>query len=1820
MAGVILNKERIKKKARILGRLPRGALSPKKKNQDSPCEGSKVKGERRLSSSMRDEIQAMMGEFIADYKNGRKPIDDTKNSPVKAPSRDAYALLKDVRLAGNTAADIVKFCDNWTDLVSDETNISPSEKYKHFLSKLRQGGSGHDGRFLVLWKKSLEICGEDANKRLDYAIAELRTANLPTWDERYEAISSRRFNPLTEDGMTFCREIVQMHVDCPVEVASEEANICRLANLGRVISEKIMSGLAEAGLSAKSDLYKQRLDGFTSVEKLNTDKITELVRTLFPKPLGSNTPANGHSFINDAEVDDSDEEHSFLSDRLPVCTHCKKSHPGKCYKFQKRQKDKPKAKVPDSLETMIKSILQKLDNVGIKGAQSKTEGGKKTEKQKVSTSLIVLQCLESGKNILVDSGSTHSALFTKEPIDCSGKDSCQVTNTHGVGGARRQILLNQNYKILDVTLPSIRIDRGKRFRIGGRDIDVFLGEDFLELCGGYSVKYKNDEVSKTKLIQFDHLPDLTFELIREFTVKQPGRVRQAALAQLTSDAEGSEITDELDAGITDAEFYDIPPDGQVVQEWEFKDVRLKEVAIAGRPNRFIYEWLWNEDPYDPDSAFKDKLGDRFKPNIFNKTAKEHLLLLAQALKQWEDEKIMVPVRRADILSTIAIIPVIQLHKTTPVRAVLNAIFLNKLMHSYPSGDTKFKPPSCPHVIRMIRAVQRPEQWVSVDINKAFLQIFADFTQSFYQCLDVDGLGLKHQFYRLVRLPFGLSIAPKVLKIVISIILERAGVTQEVIDYVDDLFMREQTEPVVREFLKQYGFTCKPAQRLLESKTLGMSISKGKFRRGRPLKSFAEIVEGRQPTVRDVKRFVGGLACHFPIAGQLRPISLFLLRFQADIERLTKQFRNGINVEPRSKQFGSAWTSGGRSRSREQKRLNRAPAHPAILACIAKVEQIIAAAGDPVTGQFSYNLLGSMDVYADASKYATGAVVKLDGVKVEDGAWSRKGVPRLQMKGDKQHHINIAELDGMVQSLKIVSRYLTAIDEHRSRNNLSLRPSEYPVTMYCDNSSARVWAAKAIQGRPLIIPELSRRLATNRIDKIVRFASQHSVKLRVLSIRSELNPADILSRVPPSLLAIAKKFYELVEDPERLKESIPDPITKKVNRQQTTKQPVGTCGERSSGSHCSPDCSNCYDSTLDEATDSDLSDVGYGSNQGIHRVTDKSALEDRSPGTILVSMSGRVKSSAGEAGDPINSRGKLDVTALSYWLQDTDIIDLIKRVKRSTHRFRSRRRTKVRCFHTNNRRNEFEFGQDGLRILASDTDLQEILTVVHKTHQGADELYKVVRGIVSIDSQLPTGGLRQICRDFVDKCITCTMCKVKPAGARSASANQVDMKLLKYLPVRLDAHGRVRAYSATEVEQADRLMKQLRKLKLAAQRNSKSLRYRKGSRPGHVVHMDIVGPWQFGSNNVYLITLLDSYSNFGKVQWIENCPNSAACIQVLREFCDSLQYYVDTIITDNGKVFTSREFVAYADSIRARIVYVGTYAHWANGKIERFHRVLNERVRCGIYDEQKKLLASMQASGFRIDSVQVELVVIRRILDSVVLGWNATPRAQRKSPHSLVLKYPAWIYPQIDAYRPKQLAKQFDELEIVDEPRFPGDKVPQVGEWWSVRVRPGEHPISSSGNQLAVKLQPQNICGEIVAIEDKGRYLLRIGQRRDQLVRKERKQLLKRVDPPTGGNRYAEVRIPMQSESVAEGAVPATVQVVSQTSTVLDSLPRADARCLPLPAKRPLRTPKDQVGAAARSDYSPVSRPLKRLRLLSGILRDPNFVTTATVVRRRSLSR
>jgi len=102
-----------------------------------------------------------------------------------------------------------------------------------------------------------------------------------------------------------------------------------------------------------------------------------------------------------------------------------------------------------------------------------------------------------------------------------------------------------------------------------------------------------------------------------------------------------------------------------------------------------------------------------------------------------------------------------------------------------------------------------------------------------------------------------------------------------------------------------------------------------------------------------------------------------------------------------------------------------------------------------------------------------------------------------------------------------------------------------------------------------------------------------------------------------------------------------------------------------------------------------------------------------------------------------------------------------------------------------------------------------------------------------------------------------MCEVQPASQGRPVAESKDKsidsltRVRRYLPLRLDAHGIHAELSPEDIKKADFLRKRLLKLQELEDAQRRRKRFSKGEN----VQMDLVGPWQSGGDEVWLVPLL-----------------------------------------------------------------------------------------------------------------------------------------------------------------------------------------------------------------------------------------------------------------------------------------------------------------------------------------------------------------------------
>ena len=117
-----------------------------------------------------------------------------------------------------------------------------------------------------------------------------------------------------------------------------------------------------------------------------------------------------------------------------------------------------------------------------------------------------------------------------------------------------------------------------------------------------------------------------------------------------------------------------------------------------------------------------------------------------------------------------------------------------------------------------------------------------------------------------------------------------------------------------------------------------------------------------------------------------------------------------------------------------------------------------------------------------------------------------------------------------------------------------------------------------------------------------------------------------------------------------------------------------------------------------------------------------------------------------------------------------------------------------------------------------------------------------------------------------------------------------------------------------------------------------------TKPFETIHMDIVGPLPLTRNgNRYILTMMDRYSRF--IKMIPLSVITAPVIAMAFRNHWLLQYGVpDNTLTDRGTYFTGLVFAILKKLYGFNTLFTTSYHPKTNGRLERFHRYLKERLR------------------------------------------------------------------------------------------------------------------------------------------------------------------------------------------------------------------------------------------------------------------------------------
>lgn len=496
-----------------------------------------------------------------------------------------------------------------------------------------------------------------------------------------------------------------------------------------------------------------------------------------------------------------------------------------------------------------------------------------------------------------------------------------------------------------------------------------------------------------------------------------------------------------------------------------------DFSLHRRPNgSWEVCWQWKGDP--PDGLYKGV-------SIYtSKLRKPRLKELFEAeVEKWIQKGYILPYSTEKYgrpRCTLTWNPVIQLHKSTPVRPTFDYKILNPYIKCRQSVSQS---EICHESVRLWRKFKIA---LLVDIEKAYMNIhIAD------QLLPFQTVRYKGTEWVMTRMAFGLNVAPRALKLLISHILRAEPLDDTVKPYMDDILIGATTDTgsdrdhikttaeTIRAALLAHGLPTKPPVDLYDfskgnTRALGLELLQ---RRGEVYwKRRSDVVTELPPgpfSFKDVASYVGTVApANYPVQGRIRPICLHILSANGKEVHLNK---GNWNIT----------------------------ASTTLVSKIRYLSETLTEL-DSITGKWFIPETNRWVLATDASTQAQGCAVMTeeawlsnpdaDCVPIEDHCWLNKS---------RRAHINLFELEAIINGFKILRGYSKPGDS---------------VKLLLDSKVVHGWTKQLLNDQKVVVSGLYEVLVLRRLEIIAELIKDYHVEVNW--IPSERNPADRLTRYPP----------------------------------------------------------------------------------------------------------------------------------------------------------------------------------------------------------------------------------------------------------------------------------------------------------------------------------------------------------------------------------------------------------------------------------------------------------------------------------------------------------------------------------------------------------------------------------------------------------------------------------------------------------------------------------------------------------------------------------
>ncbi|KAF4651094.1 hypothetical protein FOL46_000550 [Perkinsus olseni] len=376
--------------------------------------------------------------------------------------------------------------------------------------------------------------------------------------------------------------------------------------------------------------------------------------------------------------------------------------------------------------------------------------------------------------------------------------------------------------------------------------------------------------------------------------------------------------------------------------------------------------------------------------------------------------------------------------------------------------------------REIRRWRRVADGNVLDISRAYPSLLLDPEQSWYQVIRLDHRG-DGPYFRLCRLGFGASSAPRILKSVLDFCLKDEPTKN--LRYFDDILIPKEcdnrtNDPLhdgvnrVRSILLRNSLITKDPCPIEGSRLLGLVVYRDDDKRlcWKRRLSLDELLHieakpngGEAVNCKAFSSWVGTLSSHVPVCGWLRVASAIGRRLI------------GRECDSTKASWFRDIPDGVRSYGR--------------LLC-----KLLRARGDPATGLWllpaPHNSTKSGDltpvkVWFDASTLAIGVVLTTSDNQVLYDYCALTPESAIDPGSRPSAHANIRELDALLKAVEIATEY------------------EYTnVQLITDSKSVYAWVSKLLSHKKISVHGLHKPLIVRRLELLRRLVSEFQLRLTI----------------------------------------------------------------------------------------------------------------------------------------------------------------------------------------------------------------------------------------------------------------------------------------------------------------------------------------------------------------------------------------------------------------------------------------------------------------------------------------------------------------------------------------------------------------------------------------------------------------------------------------------------------------------------------------------------------------------------------------------------